>query len=190
MSDASEPIEEHVQAMSDEELVRMITEEQDAHDPETLAFAEKEANERGGLDQLEELVAIDDDIDVITLAHRGDRLIAQFIDLAALGAAIGLGAINGLGMALALVAVLGVLQIYLLSAEGKTIGKSLMKIRIVNNEDEGNPGFWRAFFLREFVVALLGVIPFFGLVDVMFIFREDFRCIHDHIAGTKVIEDR
>ncbi len=190
MSDSPDAAKEHVQAMSDDDLVRMITEEHDAHDPETMAFAEEEANQRGGLDELVQLTTIDDDEGLVTLAHRGDRLLAYIIDTVAFGVAAGLGAINGVGMAFALVIILLIFQIYLLSAEGRTIGKSIMKIKIVNNEDEGNPGFWRAFFLRYFVIGLLGFIPFFSLIDILFIYREDFRCIHDHLAGTRVIEDR
>ena len=190
MSDSLDEIQEHVQSLSDEDLVRILTEEQDVVQPETLAFAEEEAGLRGGLDELTQLVAIEDDDYLVTLAHRGDRFLAQLIDVVAIGVAIGLGAINGVAMAVALVVVLGIFQIYLLSAEGQTIGKTLMKIRIVDNADESNPGFWRAFGLREVVIGLLSIIPFFSLVDVLFIFREDYRCIHDHIAGTKVIEDR
>ena len=176
--------------MTDEDLVRMITEEEDLHDPEALAFAREEAGERGGLDQLTALTAIEHDDYLLPLAGRGDRLLARLIDGVALGVAIALGAINSAAMAVALVMLLGVFQIYLLSAQGQTIGKSLMKIRIVRNDDDSNPGFWRSFAMREVVTALLGMIPFFTLADVLFIFREDERCIHDHLADTRVVEDR
>jgi uncharacterized RDD family membrane protein YckC len=94
-----------------------------------------------------------------------------------------------LGIAeLALLAV----QIYLLSTRGQTIGKKLLGIRIVCFDDESNPGFVKAFLLRAFVNGLIGAVPFLGffysLVDICFIFRDDRRCIHDLIAGTKVVK--
>jgi len=46
-------------------------------------------------------------------------------------------------------------------------------------------------FLREWVIAGIGFIPGIGtivsLVDVLMIFGQDQRCLHDRIAGTKVI---
>jgi len=38
------------------------------------------------------------------------------------------------------------------------------------------------------VNGLLGLIPLYGLVDILFIFRSDRRCIHDMIAGTQIVE--
>jgi uncharacterized RDD family membrane protein YckC len=37
------------------------------------------------------------------------------------------------------------------------------------------------------VVLLPTVGPFAGLIDVLFIFLKDRRCLHDHIAGTVVV---
>ena len=83
-------------------------------------------------------------------------------------------------------------QWYLLSTQGQTIGKQLMKIRIVRFEDNGTAGFVKAVLLRGFVNGLIGAIPLLGfiysLVDICFIFREDRRCIHDMIGGTHVIQ--
>jgi uncharacterized RDD family membrane protein YckC len=36
--------------------------------------------------------------------------------------------------------------------------------------------------------GILGLIPLYAIVDALFIFRGDRRCIHDMIAGTRVIE--
>jgi len=45
--------------------------------------------------------------------------------------------------------------------------------------------------LRQWVMGLLNAIPFIGniiaLVDPLMIFGDERRCLHDHIAGTKVI---
>ena len=46
-------------------------------------------------------------------------------------------------------------------------------------------------FLRNWVPKLIGSVPYLGmlfsLIDSLFIFRDDRRCIHDHIAGTRVV---
>jgi uncharacterized RDD family membrane protein YckC len=92
---------------------------------------------------------------------------------------------------LAFLVLLGI-QIYLLTTRGQTIGKKLLGIKIVNFDDETNPGFVKAFLLRAFVNGLIGSIPMIGmvysLVDICFIFREDRRCLHDLLAGTKVVK--
>jgi len=96
---------------------------------------------------------------------------------------------GALGLALLIAA--GV-QIYLLTTRGQTMGKKLIGIKIVNFDDESNPGFVKACLLRGFVNGLIASIPMVGpvysLVDVCFIFREDRRCIHDLLAGTKVVK--
>jgi uncharacterized RDD family membrane protein YckC len=92
---------------------------------------------------------------------------------------------------LAAFAALAAVQCYLLTKHGQSIGKRLMKTRIVDVDDGRNPGFVRTVLLRTILNAVLGAIPFAGsvysLVDVLFIFREDRRCVHDLIAGTKVV---
>ncbi len=84
------------------------------------------------------------------------------------------------------------IQIYLLTTRGQSIGKKLLGIKIVNFDDEANPGFVKAFLLRAFVNGLIGAIPFLGLAytltDIFFIFRDDRRCLHDLLAGTKVVK--
>ncbi len=79
-------------------------------------------------------------------------------------------------------------QIYLLTTAGQTIGKKVMNIKIVKFDDESEGGFVTNVLLRGIVNGVIGIIPFYGLVDVLFIFREDQRCIHDLIASTKVIK--
>jgi hypothetical protein len=45
--------------------------------------------------------------------------------------------------------------------------------------------------LRDGVVRLIGLIPgigtLFGRANILFIFSADQRCLHDRIAGTRVI---
>ena len=51
-----------------------------------------------------------------------------------------------------------------------------------------NGGFVPNVLMRSFLNSLIGMVPFYSLVDVLFIFRDDQRCIHDMIAGTKVVK--
>ena len=81
-------------------------------------------------------------------------------------------------------------QWYLLSTIGQTLGKKYLKIKIVKRDGEYG-GFLVNVILREWVMGLIGIVPMIGgiiqLVDVLFIFRDDRKCIHDLIAGTVVI---
>lgn len=82
---------------------------------------------------------------------------------------------------------LALIQMVLTATEGRTIGKYCMNAKIVNDKGEP-PGFVRGVLLRQFVNALLALIPFYGLVDVLAIFTNDsHRCLHDYVAGTHVI---
>jgi hypothetical protein len=52
----------------------------------------------------------------------------------------------------------------------------------------GNPGFNRVIVMRGIVNGILSNIPFYVLVDVLFIFGSEQRCLHDLIAKTKVVQ--
>lgn len=140
-------------------------------------------------------------------ADRIKRLVATFLDGALLGItagmAFGMGFFTGAGIhwgvgllsgfGLMSIVWLGMLvgQCYLLAERGQTIGKIVMGLRIVRFEDGGNPGFVKAVLLRTFLWALITAIPvvgpLIGLVGILFIFRDDQRCLHDHLAGTRVV---
>ncbi|MBP7949384.1 MAG: RDD family protein [Verrucomicrobiales bacterium] len=83
------------------------------------------------------------------------------------------------------------LNIFLLTTRGQSLAKMLCRIRIVRFPGGQPPGFVKAWLLRSFVPYLLTNIPIvggmFGLADALFIFSKDKRCVHDHIAGTKVV---
>jgi len=85
-----------------------------------------------------------------------------------------------------------VYQIRLLAREGQSWGKKQMNIRIVRYDTGEIPGLGRLVGLRYFVNMLPEFIPFLGtiyrLVDFLLIFGEERRCLHDLIAGTKVVE--
>jgi uncharacterized RDD family membrane protein YckC len=89
-----------------------------------------------------------------------------------------------------LLLVLLIANLYFLATRGQTLGKMLCKIKIVDMAGQ-NPGFVKAFLLRSLVPGIIGAVPFLGpffsLADPLFIFREDRRCLHDQIAGTKVV---
>lgn len=95
--------------------------------------------------------------------------------------------------------ILLVVQVWLLSTRGQSLGKLVTRIRVVRLDDS-KAGFVNAWLLREALVTVigfvLGMLPFLGplllrpafhITDWCFIFRDDQRCIHDLIAGTKVV---
>jgi len=101
------------------------------------------------------------------------------------------------GSTMAIMAVLGlyglavaIYQSVMRSTRGQTFGKKVMKVRIVKL-DGSQPGFVHAVLLRAIVNALPTLIPVvggvYGLIDILFIFRGDRRCIHDLIASTRVV---
>ncbi len=84
-----------------------------------------------------------------------------------------------------------IVQVVMLVKNGQTIGKRMLGIRIVKL-DGSNPGFTNVIIMRGILPGLIGGIPMvgpvFSLIDVLLIFREDHRCVHDMIAGTIVVE--
>lgn len=148
-------------------------------------------------------------------ADRGKRLVAKILDGVAIMAlfmivglfgmmfGVGAGAFgnNGefseTGFAMVyggIVIVAGLVYLVptwmLLSANGQTIGKKLMRIKIVRTDGSpASPG--RITGMRWFLPSVLGNVPYvggvFGLADCLFIFRDDRRCIHDMMADTVVV---
>ena len=86
--------------------------------------------------------------------------------------------------------VLFVVQMVLLGMRGQTIGKMLLRVRVVDAQTGQHPGWARIVLLRTVVNWVLVGIPFVGwiywLVDSLFIFRADHRTIHDMIGSTRV----
>jgi uncharacterized RDD family membrane protein YckC len=161
---------------------------------------------RVALDELE-LAAL------LTLADRGARLGAFFVDgiaafvMICLPALIVLLATDEVDAALepdvatldvsvaavvALLCVGGLVGFSLITAllvarNGQTIGKRLLEIKVVRS-DGSQASLARIFWLRNVVNGLIGVIPFYGLVDSLFIFGARHQCIHDLIADTLVVK--
>lgn len=76
---------------------------------------------------------------------------------------------------------------------GQTIGKWILNIHIADM-DGNKAAVGTILFKRYLPISVVGLIPLVGqilpLVDVLFIFRKDRRCVHDLIAGTQVLRDR
>jgi uncharacterized RDD family membrane protein YckC len=130
------------------------------------------------------------------LAERGTRLGAALIDAVLYIAAFMIGAMPGFmvgdefvigaGAIFAWIALVAY-QWYLISTSGQTLAKKWLGIRIVR-VDGSQLGFLYGVVLRSWVMGFAaGLIPFVGLVDVLLIFGDERRCLHDHLAGTKVV---
>ena len=144
-------------------------------------------------------------LDEVVLADRGSRLGAAILDgliafllvLPAVGIAPWMEG-NGPNPALiavivfSVLAVIGVVALNLvwLHRYGQTIGKRLLKIKVLRS-DGSRCALARIVFARWLPVTLLGQVPLagplLGLVDALMIFREDRRCLHDLIADTIVV---
>lgn len=86
-------------------------------------------------------------------------------------------------------AVLLLLNGWLLVRRGQTIGKALMRIRIVR-PDGAPASAWRVIGLRYGIGSAVAIVPglamLYVLVDSLLIFRASRRCLHDDIADTIV----
>lgn len=79
---------------------------------------------------------------------------------------------------------------YWLYNYGQTLGKKAMGIAI-STLDFQVPPFNKVIALRYLPFRAAGIIPGLNvlpIIDVLFIFRQDRRCLHDLLAGTQVID--
>ena len=106
------------------------------------------------------------------------------------------GLLEQLAMVALGVIVMLALQGYLLATRGQTIGKLLTKIRIVDAKTGALISFVRVYVWLTPLVLIAALIPgqvddvlinLMALVDGLFIFGKERRCLHDFIAGSKVI---
>lgn len=83
-----------------------------------------------------------------------------------------------------------VITVILVARNGQTIAKKLIGIRVAR-PDGTRASLGRIFWLRNVVVFVISVIPLVGaifvLVDILMIFGEERRCLHDRIADTIVV---
>lgn len=142
------------------------------------------------------------------LASRWSRLVASFVDgliviIPVFPLIFILGLVNfddpeaqptfmeGMIISLVYLAVFLLLNLKFLLRDGQTIAKKLLKIRIVDlhgnlPDPKGN------LLPRYALYMLVGQIPVIGpilaLVNVLFIFRSDKRCVHDLVGKTRVVK--
>jgi uncharacterized RDD family membrane protein YckC len=133
----------------------------------------------------------------LPLAARSTRFWAAMVDglllalvvmpFVALAAMAGENA-SGAAILLPLLAGVGfyAYQCHLIATSGQSLAKRWLNIRIIMLNGE-NPGFVHGIVLRQWVMALLGAIPFVSIIDALLIFGEERRCLHDLLAGTTVI---
>lgn len=83
------------------------------------------------------------------------------------------------------------IQGYLLATRGQTVGKYVVKTQILDENTNQVPEFFGLYFKRYLILAVVAYIPLIGgyvsLVDALLIFRQNRKCMHDDIAGTKVV---
>jgi uncharacterized RDD family membrane protein YckC len=94
------------------------------------------------------------------------------------------------------IAVLGIIVFFAINyrylvTNGQTIGKKVLEIKIVDLN--GNvPVFQPQLVIRYAVYMLPGQIPvvgqIFSIINILFIFGKEKRCIHDLVAKTKVVK--
>jgi uncharacterized RDD family membrane protein YckC len=79
----------------------------------------------------------------------------------------------------------------MISNSGQSIGKKIVGTRIVKIDTGEPPGFLYGVVLREWVISLIGAIPYLGacinFIGILLIFGEERRCLHDYIASTRVV---
>jgi uncharacterized RDD family membrane protein YckC len=138
------------------------------------------------------------------LADRGARLAAWLIDLVLCLAICAPGYYlllvsdhpghRALARGLLVLGALGLAAVQgsLLTWKDQTIGKKAVGVRIVRFTDGDNPCFFRAVLIRSVLPGLIASLPFLGklfaLIDVLNILGEERRCLHDYLAGTKVVD--
>jgi len=138
----------------------------------------------------------------LVLAERSARLGAAIVDGLIVGAMVYLPMIIGMvlssepdgtpmmiGVALTLVGF--IVWVYLtlkqMSETGQSLAKKYFNIKVVVSD--GSPAsLSRLILRRNFLNGLLGIIPLYGLIELLFIFGESRQCLHDKLADTIVVE--
>ncbi len=81
---------------------------------------------------------------------------------------------------------------YLLATRGQSIGKLVAGARIVDYTSGDLLPLAKLIGLRVLPVSIVASIPMAGgilnMIDILFIFGSEQRCVHDLIAGTRVVK--
>ncbi len=130
----------------------------------------------------------------MALAGRAERWVANFLDsiltfIPPVFVAMIFARDESLSllMYMLVVLVIGGIQAYYLTIQGQTIAKKWLGIRIVDAKTKKVGGFVQNVLVRSVLNFFVSFLPFYGLLDALFIFRDDRRCIHDLMAGTIVV---
>jgi uncharacterized RDD family membrane protein YckC len=145
-----------------------------------------------------DFVAPDSSLSFGPLATRSQRFLGSLLDnifalLACAPAAIVAAALDAsediIGVALVCGFVLfAIYQSVIIAQSGQSLGKKLLKIKIVR-PDGSVPGFVQGVLVRYWLMTTMSAVcNIVGLIDALLIFREDQRTLHDHMAGTNVIQ--
>jgi uncharacterized RDD family membrane protein YckC len=70
---------------------------------------------------------------------------------------------------------------------GQSIAKRMLGIKVVRS-DGATISLGRIFWMRNFLNGLISIVPFYGLIDALFIFGESRQCLHDKLADTIVVK--
>jgi len=88
-----------------------------------------------------------------------------------------------------------ILNGWLLWTRGQTAGKAAMSLMIVDHQTGNCASLWKLLFVRALIPVVVIAVGFIWellwllvLIDFCFIFRKDQRCLHDWIAGTRVVK--
>jgi uncharacterized RDD family membrane protein YckC len=92
----------------------------------------------------------------------------------------------GLGFGLVGLVVWSWITIVYVKRNGQTIGKKITGIKVVRR-DGSAISLGRIFWLRNVVNALIGIIPLYSVIELLFIFGETQQCLHDKIADSIVV---
>lgn len=135
-----------------------------------------------------------------TLATRSERRRSEVIDGILVFSTIFLGAFaktseigtesTSLFLQLMGLFLLYLVQSYFLLRDGQTIGKKIMKIRIVTAETGEHPSCVQLLLLRPLARAI-SILPIIGslieVADRFLINRTDQRCFQEFLSGTKIV---
>jgi uncharacterized RDD family membrane protein YckC len=100
---------------------------------------------------------------------------------------------NYIGLTMIVLGLLAVIAVNCvwLDKYGQSIGKRAVGIKVVQ-VDGSRCELWRFFFVRYLPIGVLGAIPGLGallsLVNVLMIFGQEQRCLHDLFANTIVVQ--
>lgn len=132
-------------------------------------------------DQLPQLTALQQKMQAATTAEQASQLQSQLLHM------IPIEAWQAVGL---YIFVMLIVQAFMISKSGQSIGKRLTNIKIVDAENGQIVNIFRSFTLRSVVFIFLNFIlfPFITLFDFIFAISKKRQTLHDKLAKTIVIK--